>query len=376
VFAQSDGCRGAMSALSRVKEQITPNLTAKTDGERLSTMLSTLKASTSQCKNVPELWYYRSIISKRLGTKDAYSEAKYQDLGYKPPYDPFTPPEAAEPPAAGEVASSSVQKKWALVVGIDEFQDASLHALNYAVKDSTDFVNFLQDPAGGHFQKDRVRHLVNDQATLRGVREGLGWLRANVERDDLVVVYFSSHGSPREQDPNGVSYIMTYDTNVAGVSLYATSLQMIDLVQGLNRDLQARRVVLILDTCYSGDAAHGVRPVWSTKQSTQDPAAADAFSGALATLKTGYGRAVLTATRADEVSWEGTQSGWKGGYFTHFLIQALGASKGQQPLGVVFPKVQDRVTSEVRHDLGQSQSPSCDFSESGASIVIGVPEGT
>jgi hypothetical protein len=38
------------------------------------------------------------------------------------------------------------------------------------------------------------------------------------------------------------------------IQLYATSLQMIDLVQEVNRQLKARRVTLILDASFSGDA--------------------------------------------------------------------------------------------------------------------------
>lgn len=365
-----------MSALSRVKEQITPDLSTSSPvgKERLETMLSTLEAATDVCKDVGELWYYRSILAERLGNKDTYSEAHYRELDYRPDYNPFTVPEAAQTSPSDAGASSAIRRKWALVVGINKFENSSLPGLAYAVKDSDDFVNFLENPNEGRFQPGRIRHLVNDHATLRGIREGIGWLRANVQPDDLAVIYFSSHGSPREQDPNGVSYIMTYDTLPQGVSLYATSLQMIDLVQALNRDLKAKRVVLILDTCYSGGAAEGrERRVWTTQHSN-DASAASAFSGALATLKIGNGRAVLTATRADEESWERSKPDWTGGYFTHYLIKALSANNGQTPLGAAFPKVQEQVASEVRQELGRKQTPSCDFSDSAESIVVGIPE--
>ena len=56
-------------------------------------------------------------------------------------------------------------------------------------------------------------------------------------------------------DPNGVSYVVLHDTNLDDeATLYATSLQMIDLVQQINREIKAQRVILILDTCFSGDA--------------------------------------------------------------------------------------------------------------------------
>lgn len=376
-FAQSDACRGALSALNRVKEQITPDLSAQTPSgrDRLQTMLSALETSTRVCKDVPELWYYRMLVSERLGRKDSYSESKLQEFAYQPKYDPFSLPPSATPPAPEE-AVSKIRKKWALVVGIDRFQDNRVPGLRYAVKDSSDFTDFLTNPDGGRFQAERVRHVVNDDATLQGIREGLGWLRENVQRDDLVVLYFSSHGSPREIDPNGVSYIITHDTNLDNAAkLYATSLQMIDLVQALNREIKARRVVLILDTCYSGDAsgARAIRPVWSVAPPPADSPASSSFSAALQNLKVGVGRAVIAATRANEQSWE--SESLMNGYFTHFLIGALSEEHGIDTLGTIFPKVRDQVSAGVRHQYGETQTPSCEFSDHASDIVIGAPEG-
>jgi hypothetical protein len=255
-FAQGDGCRGALSALVRVKEQITPTLNASTESgrERLSVMLSTLKNATNLCKEFPDLWYYRTVIARQLGKPDAYAEKKLQELSYVAQYDPFKLPQAAEEPEKQE-SPTHVRKKWALVIGIDQYQDERVPRLNFAVKDSQDFEEFLKDPEGGRFDPANIIHLVDQKATLTGIRQALGKLRAQVQKDDLVVLYFSGHGSPREMDPNGMSYIITNDTSLDGPeNLYATSLQMIDLVQQVNRDIKARRVVLFLDTCYSGDA--------------------------------------------------------------------------------------------------------------------------
>jgi uncharacterized caspase-like protein len=178
---------------------------------------------------------------------------------------------------------------------------------------------FLPTPKRGRFQAAQVRHLVNEQATLRSIREGLGWLRVNVQPEDMVVIYFASHGSPRSADPNGVSYIIANDTEVTPAEkLYATSLQMIDLVQNINREIRARRVVLILDTCFSGDAQTAAKrgvALWDTEPPAGTSAAAT-FSAALQNLKVGLGRAVITASRADESSWESPDL--MNGYFTRF----------------------------------------------------------
>src|SRR5262249_60636562 len=54
---------------------------------------------------------------------------------------------------AMSTAASPIADKWALVVGISNFKDASIN-LTYAAKVSTDFRHFLVSKA--HFQPDHV----------------------------------------------------------------------------------------------------------------------------------------------------------------------------------------------------------------------------
>jgi uncharacterized caspase-like protein len=387
--AQGDNCQGALNALNRVKEQITPTLSANTAAgkKRLEVMQSTLENGTHLCKDVPELWFYRMAVSQRLGLdKDyRYAKEKVDELNYDNHFDPFSvPPAATPPPDLHALTSTSISKKWALVVGIDKFQDQRAPQLQYAVKDSRDFVAFLDDPHGGRFDPSHVQHLENEGATLKGIKEGLGELRINAKPDDLIVLYLSSHGSSRYMDPNGVSYIITHDTDLENAAtLYATSLQMIDLVQEINRELKARQVVLILDTCYSGDALTAAKTAeysgskGSVLIGSQDPPvntpASTPFSAAFENLKIGFGRAVITASRANEESWESPRL--QNGYFTHYLLEVLRESQGQDRLDHVFAQVQTMVASRVKTEQNANQNPSFEFSEHADSIVLGAPEG-
>jgi hypothetical protein len=385
--ADVDGCRGALDALNRVKEEITPQLSTQTDfgRKRLETMETTLERGTHVCRDFPELWFYRMVVSERLGDKkdQDYAAEKLAELNYQASFNPFTMPAAATPPPPSELqAPTKVRQKWALVVGIDSFTDKRIPALHYSVKDSSDFVDFLQDPKGGHFDPTHIIHLANDKATLEGIREGLGRLRVDAQPDDLVVVYLSSHGSARDVDPNGVSYVMLHDTNLDdAATLYATSLQMIDLVQQINREVKARRVVLVLDTCFSGDALTSLEAGAGGTEARgfQVPVPLDkaaevsgppAFSAAFQNLKIGYGRAVITASRASQESWESAKL--KNGYFTHYLIDALRTSHGAEPLNQLFPQVRSLVSTQVKSEVGASQDPSYEFSEGADSIVIGA----
>jgi len=401
--ADADSCNGALSALNRVKEDISPRLSPDTPAgkSRLQTMASTLERGTRVCRTIGELWYYRMAVAHRLGLeKDAaYAKTKVDDLGYTSEYDPFslppsaTPPPPSQTPTPGQPRGSppgptpgptpgKVRQKWALVVGIDSFTDKRIPSLHYSVKDSSDFVDFLKDPRGGQFDPTHIIHLANDKATLEGIREGLGRLRVDAQPDDLVVVYLSSHGSAREVDPNGVSYVMLHDTNLDdAATLYATSLQMIDLVQQINREVKARRVVLVLDTCFSGDALTSLEagaggtasrgfsaPVPLDKNA--EASAPPAFSAAFQNLSIGYGRAVITASRASQESWESAKL--RNGYFTHYLIDALRTSHGSEPLDHLFPAVRSLVSTHVKAEVGASQDPSYEFSEGADSIVLGA----
>jgi hypothetical protein len=143
-------------------------------------------------------------VSQRLGLdKDyTYAKEKVDELNYSNHFDPFSvPPAATPPPDLETVTTTHTNKKWPLVVGIDRFQDKRAPQLQNAVKDSRDFVAFLEDPHGGRFDPSHVKHLENEGATLKGIKEGLGELRVKAKPDDLIVLYLSSHGSSRYMDP-------------------------------------------------------------------------------------------------------------------------------------------------------------------------------
>ncbi len=104
--ADADSCNGALSALNRVKEEISPKLSAETPAgkAKLQVMASTLERGTRVCRDFGELWYYRMVVAHRLGVeKDAtYAKTKVDDLGYTAEFDPFSLPPSAAPPAPSQ----------------------------------------------------------------------------------------------------------------------------------------------------------------------------------------------------------------------------------------------------------------------------------
>jgi len=366
----SDRCAPGWSLLNQLKEQLSAGVT----DEKLGLLRSMAETRLRTCREIPDLWYYRSRISDRLkDAKDAvYSLKVAKDLGSAAEsggVDPFAPIVAN----SASPLSRTIREKWALVVGIGQFQDSkNIPALGHTVDDAKGFAALLADQQGGRFKRENIVQLLNEQATLLGIRTAIGQIREKAKPDDLVVLYMASHGSPRSSDPNGVSYVIVNDTRLdSAASLYATSLQMIDLVQLLRRDVQARRVVLILDTCYSGDAtgSRGVTPP------LHSPAGAPSvFSAALDGFANDGARVVMSASRAEQQSWE--SNSLQHGYFTYFLLEALRQNQGLTPLGKIFETVRDNTAAAVHKDHPNAeQTPTVQENADGAAIVLGAVTG-
>ena len=174
--------------------------------------------------------------------------------------------------------------------------------------------------AGAGFKKDHV-FLLTDRAerkpTLRNIKYALGTLLArSARKDDTVIVYFAGHGAP-EVDPRGIErdglakYLIPSDADPD--DLYSTALPM-DELQTIFGRIEAERVVMFLDACYSGAA--GGRTFASKK--TRAGSVDDLFLERLTRAK---GRAIITASRPAEVSIELPELGH--GIFTYFLTEGL-----------------------------------------------------
>jgi len=148
-----------------------------------------------------------------------------------------------------------IKRRYALVVGVSQFK-YGINPLQYSVRDATSFYNFLTDPRRGGFKKEEIFFFTDQTATRANIMNTLNKIRTQAEEDDLVVVYISSHGTP--PDKFGGVHIVTYDTEVKPRErVWYTSLNEGALKDFLGQ-LRAKRVVIILDTCYSNGAYSGI----------------------------------------------------------------------------------------------------------------------
>jgi uncharacterized membrane protein len=170
--------------------------------------------------------------------------------------------------------------RYALLISTDSYQDATLRQLRSPRTDTEALARILADPEIADFS---VRTLHN--APSHEARLGLNELFESRRSDDLVVVYFSCHGV---KDDRAKLYFASPDT--LNNRLPATAISA-DYVSELMDASPARRIVLLLDCCFSGAFTRGMR--------TRAGGQVDVLE-----RFTGRGRAVITATNAMEYAFE------------------------------------------------------------------------
>jgi hypothetical protein len=379
--AQDSRCGVARDFMVQALEQIKTGATPEVeDGLQL------LKHSIETCASFGDSWYYRSLFEQKLGqsAKAKYSLSKAQLFGSDAMTDGANPFVLAAPAKPSETKLPPVRQKWALVVGIAQFNDPRLN-LRYTGKDAKDLGSVLIDPSFGRFPASNVHVLNEGQVTTRKLKEELNWIARMAQEDDLVVIFLASHGTSRSDDNADVNYIVTSDTDLQSQdSLFATAMPMVELSDIVRTRIKARRTAIILDTCHSGAATTQLKDR-ATGMADSTPSA-----GALDRIRQGVGRAILTSSQEDQVSYEGAP--YQNGYFTHFLIEALRQNQGADTIQQVYAYVKDALPKAVaaqkqsargvrlKNDAGPAatpgqatQVPVLSSSDLGAGIVIGAP---
>ncbi len=262
---------------------------------------------------------------------------------------------AAAPASKPAPVASPISDKWALVVGISKFQDPNLN-LTYPAKDAKDFYNYLIGE--GNFAPDHVKLLINEQATREKILSSLGdtWLPRIALKDDLVVIFISSHGSPSKLDVGGLNYIVAYNTNPK--ELYATGIPIQELASIIKERVHSNRVAVILDACHSGAAAPAAKGL--SRQANFDAAQVAAGSGQL----------VICSSEPGQVSWE--SQNYPNSVFSRQLIGTLSEAGSSANLVDCFNKMKRRVEAEVARDRGESQTPVLKSKWLGEDLCISV----
>ena len=278
---------------------------------------------------------------------------------------PFAVAKAAPTPAAPVTAAASktgtsIGDKWAVVVGISQFSDPNVPKLQFSAKDARDFADYLTDPNRGRFAKDHVKVLTNEDATKMNIMDAIGdsFLPHAALPGDLVVIYLSTHGSPTGADMFGVNYVIPYDANVS--KLFSTGIEMRQLLQMIKERVHTNRILLVMDTCYSGAGANptGHKGLTRTNVDAKE-------------IAQGTGSLVISSSMPTERAWESDKL--KNSFFTRYLIDSLSADGGNVPIDAAFSKMKVKVQTDVLKDKGELQTPVMGGVFKGQQLILGVP---
>lgn len=227
----------------------------------------------------------------------------------------------------------------ALIVASDHYDDPGLRRLRGPVQDAEALARILADPAIGGFE---VRTLANQPAFV--VCEEIEGFFADRRRDDLLLVYFSCHGV---KDDSGRLYFASSNTKLR--RLAATAVPSVFVNEQMDQS-RSRKIVLLLDCCYSGAFGRGM--------------AARAGAGVDVHERfEGRGRVVITASTAMEYAFEldGDRLSGEGipSVFTSAVVRGLesGAADLNGDGRISVDELYDYVFQQVR-DATPQQTPS------------------
>jgi uncharacterized caspase-like protein len=387
--APSARAQGRCGAGVDLVVQALEKMRADSSNDQLGDANQLLKRAAELCGELGDAWYYRSLVERKLGHAQLADFAmrqaqKFPSDASSEQLNPFvlaTPDLRASsravtgPGAPAATPASHPPDRWALIVGIGSFTDPHIEPLRYTTADAQSFQDALLDPKVGNFKPDHVHSLLNDDATTKNIKMQLNWLARSAGPDDVVVVYVATHGSSRDLDTVGVSYIITHDTeigaNIDPDSLYATALPMVEIANAIATRVKAQRAAIFLDTCYSGNAA--VKETTMIAPGVKNSAPSRQM---LDHIKQGTGRMVFAASGTEQESLE--SDSLKHGFFTYYLVEALRQQGGSAPLSKIFDYTQQHVSQRVATEFKQynlQQNPVMSRSEDSTDFSLGPPPG-
>jgi formylglycine-generating enzyme required for sulfatase activity len=272
----------------------------------------------------------------------------------------FSTPLAAQQPSKQKsrergigVSASAVKelpaapKRFALVIGVDAYDDTQITTLGGASNDARTLRDALVQYAG--FPADQVTLLASDQPAERQPTRGnilrrLSNLAGTMPKDGLLLVSFAGHGMER----GGQAFLLPKDAQASDdVYLLEQTAINVQQMHELIRRIGVKQVLLILDACRNDPVG---------RSDTDNPLTSAYTRGFNFDIlnKEVTAFATLYATEVGKRAYEYKER--QQGYFTWALVEALkGAAaneRGEVTLAGLVAYLQDRVPKLVQLDLG------------------------
>ena len=257
---------------------------------------------------------------------------------------------------------------YVVAIGVSDYQDARFR-LTYADKDARDLADMFESKRD-RFGEVKVLPILNRDATRENILKAKDFLKAS-QVDDLVVLFFAGHGL---LDSKLDYYFGTVDIDFSSPAKRGLPYEAIeDLLDGI----RARKKLLLMDTCHSGELDKEDIQVVQAEKQPKDEIKIRTIRGQLerviapkvglgnsyqllqemfADLRRGTGAVVIASAGGAEYALESET--WKNGVFTYALLRGLKGEADRNRDGhVQVSELRDFVEQEVRRLTNGRQSP-------------------
>ena len=196
-------------------------------------------------------------------------------------------------------------KLYVLAVGVNDYYDSRLR-LAYAVPDATALAQGFRKAGEGLYTAVEVKTVLDRDVTLTNLDRVFADLSQKVQPHDVFVFFLAGHGKTR----NGRYYFIPYDFRYQDDNSIEQAGMGQDKFQAWFATIQARKSLLLYDTCESGSL---------TGASTRGSDVEERL-GAINRMARATGRILLTATTDDAPALEGYRGH---GVFTYAILDAF-----------------------------------------------------
>lgn len=257
---------------------------------------------------------------------------------------------------------------YVVAVGISDYVDGRFR-LTYADKDARDLAALLEGK-WERFGAVKVLRILNRDATRENILKAAEFLKP-CRVDDAVVLFFAGHGL---LDAKLDYYFATADIDFADPTKRGLPYEAIEELLDVTH---ARRKLLLMDTCHSGELDKDDIQVAKAEKKPEGSVTARAIrngltpdvkpklgltnssqllQGMFADLRRGTGAVVVASAGGAEYALESPE--WKNGVFTHAVLRGLKGEADRNKDGrVQVSELRDFVEQEVKRLTGGRQSP-------------------
>jgi hypothetical protein len=239
------------------------------------------------------------------------------------------------------LASEESGKRYALVIGINEYKDKQIPDLKKAKNDATSIIKLLYND--GSYDKivslvqDGGRAQMNettlDRPNLYGIETSLTKLLDVMNPDDFLLIYFSGHGLT---DYNEKAYILPEDTDPNAP--FQTGIAVENMVYKILKK-NLKKVIFIIDACRNPENGKG--------EEGRDYLKNVSFSQVEMV-------SVFYSTKVGYYSYEDEESSY--GVFTKFIIYGLeGRADADYNGQVTFSELSEFVISSLKQWSSKNQ---------------------